>query len=117
MLSIYGSSDDLIIVDGDELTEEFSGYRSSDESPRYLAFSDGTVLRVWYDAEGDWRVRREAVGTATYEHWPANGHPEAIAAPTYSDVAFLAGEFAWVVMGNNFHNTKLYARRKAAESK
>lgn len=50
MIKVYGSSDDLIEVEGD-VTEEFS----PSTSIGYLGFSDGTVLKYEYDRFGFWR--------------------------------------------------------------
>lgn len=110
MLRIRGSSDDLInvIADGPGgLYEEFSAVDSSDEEPRFLAFSDGTVLRVWYDAEGVWRIRRVATGRATYWH-QADGEADGeTGLSDYSEQVMLDdpanGGIAWVVFGREYH--------------
>lgn len=52
MIKIYGSSDDLIEVEGN-VNEEFGHY--SDE-PAMLGCSDGTLIRVRHDEEGIWRL-------------------------------------------------------------
>ncbi|WP_139905635.1 hypothetical protein [Clostridium thermarum] len=51
MLKVTGHSDDLIVIEG-EIREEFGRYNSEED---YLAFSDGTVLRAYYDEDGLWR--------------------------------------------------------------
>ena len=55
MITIYGASDDLIEVEGD-IQEEFNVYPEDDT--RYLiAVSDGTLLKMWYDEDGIWRIQ------------------------------------------------------------
>ena len=55
MITIYGASDDLIKVEGD-ITEEFNVY--PEEGDRYLiAASNGTLLKMWYDEDGIWRIQ------------------------------------------------------------
>jgi hypothetical protein len=53
MIKVYGASDDLIEVDGD-IVEEFNV--DCDES-NYVALSNGVVLRVKMDEDGDWTVK------------------------------------------------------------
>lgn len=97
---VYGSSDDLIEVDG-MVTDEFPAMWCSDDQPRYLAFSDGTVIRVIYSAEGCWELRRVEVGTAQYAHKPHDDDRT-----TYSDRVTLTGPIAWVVMGTHHARSK-----------
>lgn len=92
---IYGASDDLIEVEGG-LSEEFSAY-DADGSPRYLAFSDGTVLRITYGERGCWEIRREFEGTAGYHHQPHDNDDT-----RYSDRVTLSGDLKWVVCGEGF---------------
>lgn len=53
---MYGSSDDLIEIDGD-ISEEFTLH---DDDAEYegdlLAFSNGVILRVRYSQSGVWRI-------------------------------------------------------------
>jgi len=101
MIKVYGCSDDLIEIEGD-IREEFSG-SPTDEVPAHLGASDGTVLRVWYDAEGNWRIRRVVTGAATYAHLTAEDQID-VDAPCYSDLATLddpaGGGIRWVVLGD-----------------
>lgn len=101
-LKIYGCSDDLIEIEGD-LREEFGCYNTSREKPFYLLFGDGTVLRVWYDEDGAWRILRTVAGSAKYEHEPA-ADPDG----DYTDKATLKGEIKWAfgVRGGEFHRVK-----------
>lgn len=88
-VTICGASDDLIEIDGD-LTDEFN---PSNDDPSYLAFSDGTVLRVQYD--GFWRVVRLRTGTAGFEK-----HEGTDMDTDYTDKVTLTGDLLWVVFGN-----------------
>jgi hypothetical protein len=64
MLKVYGASDDLIELDGNngDVNEEFGVYLDNGEA-RYLGFSDGTVLRAVYDEDGIWRLTPIFKGT------------------------------------------------------
>ena len=94
-LTVYGYSDDLIEVDGD-ISTEFTCPSDNGIDQGYLAFSDGTMLRISYDDPGVWRIGvitrgsgTDIVLTPTTEHDPN----------VYSDVCVLHGDFAWVVLG------------------
>lgn len=92
---ISGASDDLIEIEGD-IREEFNCYDW--EHPQYLAFSDGTVLSIFYSDKGLWEIRRVAIGTAGYSKKEAIDNPED---DEYSDIATLEGDnIRWVVFGN-----------------
>ena len=97
MVKVYGSSDDLIEVEGD-VSEEFNHYSGDDAEPRFLAFSDGTVLRIAYEKDGCWRSSPVAKGSAVYAHEPAIDSE----GDNYSDVATLDGDVRWVVFGKQF---------------
>jgi len=64
-ITIHGASDDLIEIEG-EIEEEFNWFPSGEEK-RYLAFSDGTILSVYYDNDGIWRLNRLFTGLAKFE--------------------------------------------------
>lgn len=87
-VEVYGASDDLIEVDGDLCDEFDGGY-----TPRYLHFSEGTVLKVQYSPVEDniyyglWKIERVKEGTAEYAHAAATD-PE----DDYSDRVTLTGE-------------------------
>jgi hypothetical protein len=51
MITVYGSSDDLIEIEG-AIEEEFS---PGDDA--ILAFSNGVLLRINYDNDGVWRIK------------------------------------------------------------
>lgn len=82
-VKVYGASDDLIEIRGD-IVEEFGGY-DTDERPGYLAFSDGTILRIQYgiNDEGIWRI-------APLHRLAATAHAHAVCKSedddSYSDV-------------------------------
>lgn len=83
---VYGSSDDLIGIDGD-IEEEF--YHPAGHA--LLGFSNGTVLDVEYSL-GFWRIRALA-GNADIH--PAMGGD-------YSDVAAIHGDIRWVLKGEEW---------------
>ncbi len=90
-VTVYGASDDLIEVEG-AITAEFSP--TDDDSPAFLAFSDGTVLKVRYDEDGVWVIRRVATGSATFDKAP-------FADAAHTDRVTLTGDaLAWVVFGS-----------------
>ncbi len=98
-LTIYGGSDDLVEVEG-AITEEFNYSGDEDEDTGVvLAFSDGTLLRVHYNADGIWRITPLSNGSAKYtkvfEATDSDGD-------AYSDRVELEGAFAWVVCGVAF---------------
>ena len=93
---IYGSSGDLIEIDGN-IREEFNCY--DEEEPQFLAFSDGSVLSILYDNDGIWKIRQVAVGKAEYSKKEAV-NPDS---DDYSDRATLkGGNIQWVVYGSAF---------------
>jgi hypothetical protein len=95
MLTVYGSSDDLIEVEGD-VEEEFT-YRGDG----FLAFSDGTLLSVTYDDNGVWRFLPLSNGVSERVIDPAlgvDGHRDDYR-PAYSDIVTMQGDFVWVVYG------------------
>lgn len=102
MITVYGTSDDLIEVEGD-IEEEFSAYNIADESEGdgvFLAFSDGTVLRVMYSNADIWRISPVVKGAAGLLINPApEDDPD-----NYSDRAMLEyperKTITWVVMGS-----------------
>lgn len=93
-VSIYGRSDDLIEIDGGGFRAEFSG----GDEPKYLAFSDGTLLRVSYDDEGCWRIAVHNKGESKVTHTPSEG-PDT---EEYSDRVTLTPAPKWVVCGDEF---------------
>jgi hypothetical protein len=95
-VTIYGASDDLIEVEGD-IEEEFNP--PEDGEPTFLAFSDGTILRVEYGAKESafWRITPVWKGSATYSKTEATNEDD-----DYSDRVTLEGTFKWVVCGSHW---------------
>lgn len=91
-VTLYGASDDLVLVEGD-VDEEFTAGKGADD---LVAFSDGTLLRINYDQDGVWRINPLVNGRAalSVQQAPANDEDN------YSDRATLDGEIAWVVLGD-----------------
>jgi len=95
-LKIYGSSDDLIEIEG-AIEDEFNPSQEALDDGVFLAISDGTVLKVTYDDDGIWRIGLVSRGEATFskDENPATDDDR------YSDIVVLDGpDFAWVVMGS-----------------
>ena len=88
-LKVYGHSDDLIEVEGDH-REEFVALN---DGPSYIALSNGVLLAVVYNDDGEWAIRAYA-GRDKVEIMPPGG------AHAYSDVAHVSGDIEWVVFGS-----------------
>lgn len=87
-INITGASDDLVEIDGD-IVEEFS-FCSGEKG--LLAFSDGTLLQIWYDNDdGLWRINRLVDGDSIYSKIEGDVQTDT------SDVAQLIGEIKWIV--------------------
>lgn len=97
-VTIYGASDDLIEVEGD-VTEEFNAIEFGGEQPAYLAFSDGTLLRIEYSDTGVWRITPIVRGAAGLTIVQAPGDEDD---DNYSDRATLDGEIRWVAQAIAF---------------
>lgn len=102
---VYGASDDLIEIEG-SLRQEFyycdAGYANADEAlvPYYLAFSDGTLLKITYD--GEWNIKL-VEGQAIIHHCGGSAsHPQVdFRVPDYSDLAVIHSDVTWVVGGTD----------------
>jgi hypothetical protein len=81
-VKVYGQSDDLIEVEG-SIREEFEGYDAN-----FLHFGDGTILEVWFNNDGIWRIERTKEGSATCEIVKCALDDEELS----SDVAMLTGD-------------------------
>jgi hypothetical protein len=89
-ITVYGASDDVIEIDGD-IAEEFY-YTDNSKRGDFLAFSDGTILRIVFGNDG-WRITPVFEGTSKLtivQH--ADGEDG-------TDRAALDGDVAWVVHG------------------
>lgn len=94
MITVFGTSDDLVEVEGD-ISEEFNAYsRTSDES-WVLAFSSGDVLRIQYTDTGVWRIAPVVATHRLAVAQASEGDQE-----NYSDVADISGDVEWVVFGS-----------------
>ncbi len=49
---LYGTGDDTLRIEGYNGTDEYPG----SEKPKYLAFSDGTIAMIYYDARAVWSI-------------------------------------------------------------
>lgn len=89
MINVYGASDDQVEVEDStgRLTEEFT-YSDRDQGD-LVAFSDGTLLRIRYDAEGNWRITPAHRGTGFVRIDQTDGKDG------YSDHAYIE-DAAWV---------------------
>lgn len=92
-VKVYGSSDDLIEVEGDIRGE----FNYKDGKIAFLAFSNGTVLSINYDPEGMWRINLRVAGDSSFRKTEASDPDD-----DYSDYAFLDGDIEWVVFGYHF---------------
>lgn len=96
MLKVYGTSDDLIEMEGD-LSEEFCFYPDDDKTER-LGFSDGTIVSVTYDNDGIWRLNLLMKGTLFDFKEEFKGSPNDN--KYYSDVLYFKEGIGWVLYGN-----------------
>lgn len=102
-VTIYGASDDLIEIEGD-IREEFT---PPYDEEALLAFSDGTVLRMRYSAQGVWRI----VPVMSNSEGPYRGELVIEQAPennedNYSDRATILADIFWVVMGTQMSGVR-----------
>jgi hypothetical protein len=97
MIEVYGSSDDLIEVEG-EICDEFPYDSSGCDTGDLLAFSDGTVLRI--QMLNVWRITlvhpSQLGNDVSIVQCPENDEVN------YSDRAVISGpgEIQWVVRGD-----------------
>ena len=98
-ITIKGASDDLILVSGAGIDEEFSFYNGG---VAYLAISDGTLVSVAY-VDGFWRLNVLATGPNSI-----TGKVEATNEDDdYSDLVSISGPgLNWVVFGTTLARYK-----------
>lgn len=89
-VKITGASDDLIEIEGD-IDEEFNSY---DCDNGLMAISDGTLLKVEYDADGIWRFTPKFKGSAFKEHKAGSVEDDT------NDEVFLEGAIKWIVFSD-----------------
>jgi len=87
MIRLYGSGDDILIIEGDMSAEFYA-----EEETHYLAFSDGTLVFMNF-VDGIWRIRVHT--EADFQVEKASMH-EDIA----SDTVEIDISPDWVVFGN-----------------
>ena len=95
MIKIYGHSDDCIEIEGD-ICEEFDG---DEEEGVFIAFSNGTVLKIRYGGDGEWRINQVVRGSTPCMITPPTGSE-------YTDVAVIEGTLSWFVAGTKFERTR-----------
>ena len=102
-VTIYGSSDDLIELEGG-ISEEFTYplNHGSDCDGVLLAFGDGTLLRMIYDEDGVWRITVLIKGTASL----SKTEGEVGADDNYTDRLTLVGDLRWAVVGDQWAQDK-----------
>lgn len=98
MITIYGSSDDLIEIEGD-VTEEFYAKESE---PNYLGFSNGVLARIEYNDDGEWAIRvlhkPKNVGTSIF-FVGDSAITESGRYNDYTDVLCIEDSIDWVTHG------------------
>ncbi|MFA7073543.1 MAG: hypothetical protein WC138_13690 [Methanoculleus sp.] len=81
-IAIFGASDDLIEVCrvtnpaaplSFQSIAEYQAIETASDAPFRLKLTDGTLLALWYDAEGIWRIKVEHRGAAATVIVPAEG--------------------------------------------
>lgn len=91
-IKIYGQSDDLIIIEGD-IEEEYNWYYNE---PRYIIFSDGSLIKVQYDAPdypSKWKINIEKLDNNTESKYI----PALDSVDNYSDILELDGHIDWCI--------------------
>lgn len=102
MTTIYGSSDDLIELEGD-VSQEFGAYERCEDGEGFvLALSDGTLLSVRYD--GCWRFKTLAAGSLQFTREDAieesRDGSRADGKPWYSDVLTFPDGLTWAALAD-----------------
>ncbi len=90
-LTISGASDDLIEIEGDIRDE----YYANCEGTNYLAFSDGTCLKLTYESGGCWRIYILSMNAKIIEHFIATD-PDGTEP---NDRLTIEGDIKWLVCG------------------
>lgn len=108
MITIYGSSDDLIEIEGD-IREEFTAGTQYDDGREgtggYLACSDGTLIEMSYKDDGIWHANILNKGSAFKEHiiLPLDADPDG---DEYSDKIILDGKVTWILYGLDYASNR-----------
>jgi phage baseplate assembly protein gpV len=99
-VTVTGASDDLIEIAG-ELEAEFNHNPFNEDDCCYLAFSDGTILKIRYDKDGIWRINSVIKGNCNLEIKQGD-----VSKDTF-DVATLSGyPINWVMVGTDYYAKK-----------
>jgi hypothetical protein len=101
---VWGCSDDLIEITGD-IENEFGSF----EDDPFVVFSDGTVLKVIYDNDGNWRFYCDELGkdASVINHPPGSERAIDISnGRDYTAVAEVQGHIDWVVVTNRIVRAK-----------
>jgi hypothetical protein len=93
MIKVYGSGDDLIVVEGD-ITAEFFAV----EETHYLALSDGSVIKFIFE-DAVWKII-VIDGNMEYSIEPADD------GDITSEALVSDDPFDWVMFGNNFERAR-----------
>ncbi len=105
---IYGTSDDLVEVEGDVPgCDEYGAWHS----PRYVQLSTGDVFRVEYTDDGVWRIGYSllgASGAVKIDNVPADGADT----DNYTDRMTVEGPIEWVEVWRDWPATTEEVRRK-----
>lgn len=88
MIEIYGSSDDLIEIEGD-VCEEFTYDEYNDN---LIIVSTGHILRIRYDDQGVWRITPVSGPIPSVTQAPENDEDN------HSDRAKIEGAVRWVAL-------------------
>ena len=105
---IYGSSDDLVEVDG-EIYNEYGNYFLA-SSGILLRASDGTRAEIKYDDNGEWKVKMIERGTLFEKVIKSVGEntehtdEDAQGYSSYSDVIVFREGLQWVEVGNEHYD-------------
>jgi hypothetical protein len=89
MIRVYGSGDDLIIVEGDITAEFFA-----EEETHFLAFSDGSLLILTF-LDGNWKIR--VFSDSEYQAEKASTYDDIA-----SDIIDIDISPDWIVFGNKY---------------
>lgn len=98
---VSGVGDDLIEIEGD-LEVEFYVKFDQRRANIFLAFSDGSLLNIFYDDQGIWRIQPVAIDRSTdyFKEFEAQD-PDS---ERYSDLVRLSNPdgFKWVLKGSEW---------------
>jgi hypothetical protein len=96
VVTIYGASDDLIEIEGGQVTEELTYVPRGDG--QYIALSNGVMLHIEYDEDGVWRIKPVRIPNDIQVL--IKQCPVASSGDEYSDRALVDGPVDWVLVGD-----------------